>query len=167
MAFSNWVFTEPFFMEWEAAAKASSNTSKLVHNYRFRPAEELFDDDMDPYNLRNLANNPKYEKIKEGLRKQLYKWMEENGDKGVITELLTMQHMPSQRSEFPVAIDTTLHRSKIIKSAWHIKAPVDGYYTFYLSGEGNLEVDGKVVIPYNPKATLKTKRYLVNLCRKR
>ena len=159
VAFSNWVFTEPFFMEWEADAKVNSNTSKLVKKYRYRPAEELFDDDIDPYNQNNLADDPKYLKVKEELRKQLHDWMEGNGDKGIITELLASEHMPAKRSGFPIVIDTTKYQSKIMKSARHINVPVDGYYTFYLSGKGNLEVNGRVVIPLNPKATSNTERY--------
>ncbi|RAJ10241.1 sulfatase family protein [Arenibacter echinorum] len=157
--FKNWVFSQPFFTEWEEDAKSNPQTKKLVQKYRFRPAEELYDDDKDPYNQHNLASDPIYKKIKKELKGQLQKWMSQVGDEGIITELLAIEHMPAVKSGFPVAIDTSLHEPKIIKSARHIEVPVDGYYTFYISGEGKLEVDNQEVVPFNTRATKTSKRY--------
>lgn len=44
------------------------------------PFEELYDIEKDPYEMVNLAKNAEYQEIKNGLIKELYKWMEEQGD---------------------------------------------------------------------------------------
>ncbi len=51
-----------------------------------KPKEELFDTELDPYELKNLAYDPKYySKINE-LRNECKKWMNEINDKGYIEE---------------------------------------------------------------------------------
>jgi uncharacterized sulfatase len=44
------------------------------------PFEELYDLKKDPYEHRNLANNTKYNDIKQQLAKELLRWMTEQGD---------------------------------------------------------------------------------------
>lgn len=51
-----------------------------------RPVEELYDLDKDPYEINNLALNPKYKTELAGLRSILYKWMAETNDTGLIPE---------------------------------------------------------------------------------
>lgn len=51
-----------------------------------RPAEELYDLENDPYEINNLATNPKYKKELSVLRAQLYRWMAETNDPGLIPE---------------------------------------------------------------------------------
>lgn len=57
---------------------------KLIRFYKLacekRPAEELYDIRKDPYNLSNLANNPKYLQTLIELRQALDKWMSDTGD---------------------------------------------------------------------------------------
>ncbi len=47
-----------------------------------RPAEELYDVNADPYEINNLANDPKFADTLEDLRERLDSWMEETDDKG-------------------------------------------------------------------------------------
>jgi len=51
-----------------------------------RPVEELYDVVNDPFQINNLANNIKYKRQLEKLRVQLYKWMEDTNDPGLIPE---------------------------------------------------------------------------------
>ncbi len=51
-----------------------------------RPVEELYDLEKDPYETNNLAANPEYETELVGLRAQLYSWMAETNDPGLIPE---------------------------------------------------------------------------------
>ena len=51
-----------------------------------RPEEELYDLENDPYELNNLADDPKYQGVLKELRGKLEKWIEETGDQGEIPE---------------------------------------------------------------------------------
>lgn len=53
-----------------------------------RPAEELYDLQSDPYEFKNFADDPKLAEVKARLRAELDAWMEQQGDKGMATELL-------------------------------------------------------------------------------
>jgi len=47
-----------------------------------RPAEELYDLDNDPYEIKNLAKDPTYSATLERLRTVLADWIESSGDQG-------------------------------------------------------------------------------------
>lgn len=51
-----------------------------------RPEEELYDLENDPYELNNLADDPRYQDVLRELRGKLEKWIEETGDQGEIPE---------------------------------------------------------------------------------
>ena len=51
-----------------------------------KPKEELFDTYSDPYELRNLAGDPKYKDKLYELKNECSKWMEEVDDKGPMPE---------------------------------------------------------------------------------
>lgn len=48
--------------------------------FGYRPEEELYDVEKDPFQLNNLASDPSFASVKEGLRKELLAWMEKTGD---------------------------------------------------------------------------------------
>ena len=47
-----------------------------------RPAEELYDHHHDPYEIRNLADDPRYRIHLERLRTNLNDWMRQTNDPG-------------------------------------------------------------------------------------
>ena len=49
--------------------------------------EELYDLENDPFEMKNLSENPKYNIIKDDLSKQLDSWLENIDDLGRIPEL--------------------------------------------------------------------------------
>ena len=49
--------------------------------------EELYDLENDPFEMKNLSENPKYNIIKDDLSKQLDNWLENIDDLGRIPEL--------------------------------------------------------------------------------
>ena len=51
-----------------------------------RPVEELYDLQVDPHETINLAFRQEYQKTLKGLRTQLYTWMQDTGDVGLIPE---------------------------------------------------------------------------------
>ena len=47
-----------------------------------RPAEELYDLQADPHEIRNLADDPRHRKVLEDLRRRLDRWIVETSDHG-------------------------------------------------------------------------------------
>jgi len=48
--------------------------------FKEEPFEELYDLEKDPYEQNNLAKNPEYKAVKERLMKDMFVWMEGQGD---------------------------------------------------------------------------------------
>jgi arylsulfatase A-like enzyme len=75
--------------ELHAAKKLPELTEKLLFAEK-RPAEELYDLKADPFELNNLAADPKYAQTLATMRKQLTDWEQRTGDKGVKPEPMAM-----------------------------------------------------------------------------
>ncbi len=52
----------------------------------YRPAEELYDLNVDPHEMNNLAQSPNYQKQLLEMRKKLNKWIKDTDDKGQYPE---------------------------------------------------------------------------------
>ena len=76
---------------WKAmsdAAKAGDAAAKtLMDKFHHRPAEELYRVDKDPYELTNLAADPKFANAKKRLRVELQRWMAEQKDPGAAMDI--------------------------------------------------------------------------------
>jgi uncharacterized sulfatase len=77
-----------YWKSWVRDAATNPHAAKLVKRYRNRPAEELYDLIKDRWEMNNLAEDPKYAKIKATLKNKLQAWMKQQGDKGIETEKL-------------------------------------------------------------------------------
>ncbi|MBU6173171.1 MAG: sulfatase [Planctomycetes bacterium] len=73
---------------WQSDAPANPRLASRVEWLFRRPAEELYDLENDPYEMRNLATDSQFDDIKRDLQKQLTEWMQQQGDGGLQTELL-------------------------------------------------------------------------------
>jgi len=75
------------FPSWKLKSERGDQdaTSKILR-YEKRPAEEVYDRELDPLELNNLANHPEHTSKKEELSHQLDIWMKQQGDQGRITE---------------------------------------------------------------------------------
>jgi arylsulfatase A-like enzyme len=58
-----------------------------------RPPEELYDVKADPFQIKNLINDPKYRNILTDLRQRHEKWTLETGDMGHMNEPEMIEHM--------------------------------------------------------------------------
>lgn len=66
------------------AAEAGDAVAKTQYEkYHHRPAEELYLVDDDPWELHNLADDPKHRDAKNRLRAELDRWMQDQDDPGV------------------------------------------------------------------------------------
>lgn len=80
----------PYWNTWMWAAADNPKTERLVSRYLNRPAEELYDSEQDPYELNNLADNPRFADVKARLSKELDRWMTEQGDPGAALDTMEM-----------------------------------------------------------------------------
>jgi len=95
--FQNACTKSSIFKSWQEKAASDSDAAEKVRRYEHRPAEELYDVTEDQYELNNLADDPKYAKVKARLRMRLLEWMEAMGDKGQQTELEAFEHQGKSR----------------------------------------------------------------------
>jgi len=77
-----------YWMSWVEKAKTDKTAARFVNGYQQRPEFELYDVDSDPYELNNLADDPRQRELKATLLARLKQWMEQQGDEGIATELL-------------------------------------------------------------------------------
>ena len=82
---------------WKVKGEKDPAAAKLANNYIKRPAEELYDVIIDPFELNNLAADPKYATVKNELKTKLQTWMKQQGDKGQKTELQAYEHQVESR----------------------------------------------------------------------
>jgi N-sulfoglucosamine sulfohydrolase len=73
-------FYDPFWDSWVTKAKTDKHAAAIVHTYRHRPREELYDLIADPYEMHNVVNDPKLAGIRRELRQQLSDWCRQQGD---------------------------------------------------------------------------------------
>lgn len=81
-----------WWFSWVEAAKTDAFARDRVNAYRKRPAFELYDSTVDPYNMTNLAGRKAYGKIERKLKAELLAWMGYCGDEGKKTEMNAKLH---------------------------------------------------------------------------
>lgn len=72
---------------WVQKAEEDSQAQKLVNRIAHRPAYELYDIVQDPYELNNLAAQPKYQTLVKKYAQQLQNWMAQQGDQGAALDI--------------------------------------------------------------------------------
>jgi uncharacterized sulfatase len=86
--YTNALTRSPAFQSMvEKAKSGDSHAQEFVRRYQHRPELELFDCQMDPLEMNNLAENPEYRGTIRKLKGKLQQWMDSQGDKGIQTEL--------------------------------------------------------------------------------
>ncbi|MHC4088430.1 MAG: sulfatase family protein [Planctomycetota bacterium] len=96
--FQNACTKSSIFKSWRDKATSNSDAADKVRRYEHRPSEELYDITEDQYEWNNLANVPKYAKVKAELRRRLLKRMKAMGDKGQQTEMEAFEHQAKNRN---------------------------------------------------------------------
>jgi len=87
----SWVFNTTF----------DERTNRLVIRFLNRPAEELYDLRNDPFELNNLAGDPRYAEIKQRLSRELERWMHSQGDPGAVLDSVEQWEAARQGKHFP------------------------------------------------------------------
>jgi uncharacterized sulfatase len=74
------------WQSWIVSARTDPYAKWLVDRFVKRPAIEFYDHETDPWELNNLADDPAYSERIAMMQRELYRWMEEQGDKGVLMD---------------------------------------------------------------------------------
>ena len=69
-----------YWRTWLEEAKTNPAAAAVVKRFVERPAEELYDLQADPYEMHNLAGDPKQASRLASMRAELKAWMKEQGD---------------------------------------------------------------------------------------
>jgi N-sulfoglucosamine sulfohydrolase len=69
-----------YWQSWTQRAQADAGAAAVVRHYQQRPAEELFDVRADPYELRDLASEPRRAEVLKDLREKLKNWRLQQGE---------------------------------------------------------------------------------------
>ncbi|HPF50178.1 MAG TPA: sulfatase-like hydrolase/transferase [Draconibacterium sp.] len=81
------LFNEPSAQSWEAEFRAGRTNAVQSRAFLPKPVEELYDVENDPWEVNNLANDPKYADVLKRMRGALDQWRKKTKDVGVIPEL--------------------------------------------------------------------------------
>jgi arylsulfatase A-like enzyme len=100
--------------DWNEKGKLDKVQSLLFRDTR--PPEELYDVNADPYEINNLADDPKYADQLTELRGRLDTWMEETDDKG---------RTPESAEMFDSDMEVYLRTLRIRSTPEHVKVVED------------------------------------------
>ncbi|HVK14915.1 MAG TPA: sulfatase [Gemmataceae bacterium] len=88
-----------YWDSWVAKAKADPAAAAVVRRYHTHPAEELYDLAADPWELKNLADDPAHAATLRGLRADLDARMKDHGDEGLKTERALPDPKPKAKAK--------------------------------------------------------------------
>jgi len=78
---------DKLLFSWRRLGERDSAIAARVRLYQYRPAEEFYDIQQDPYELNNLADDATYNDEKRQLQVELDRWIRQQGDEGIDAEL--------------------------------------------------------------------------------
>ena len=85
--FEDFEFDAVVVQEWVRLARQGElDGPQETLAVRFKPFEELYDSEVDPHMVRNVASDPRYADILDRMRSQLCDWMLETRDLGLLDE---------------------------------------------------------------------------------
>jgi uncharacterized sulfatase len=86
----------PYWATWIAESWNNPATYRLVRRYMQREAEQLYHTAEDPYELANVAGDPKHAQRQSQLRAELDRWMKQQGDPGAAEDTHAAIHAARQ-----------------------------------------------------------------------
>ena len=95
----NGIHKKPVYKSWQEDSKKNPGLAQYVEFLSHRPAAELYDVENDPFEQNNLAGHSEYYEVESRLAKALNKWMQQQGDLGLETELKARSRQPSSHQK--------------------------------------------------------------------
>ena len=71
---NNYRYIQLAYQEWKMLYDDGQLNKQQSYFYEEKQPEALYDVEADPYEMKNLANDPKYSKVLQSMRKQLIDW---------------------------------------------------------------------------------------------
>ncbi len=84
--FIDYLWRAPSMRSWEAAFRAGECNDVQSIFWNSKPAEELYDTENDPWEVKNLATDPNYKEVLERMRKASRDWSLRIRDVGFLAE---------------------------------------------------------------------------------
>jgi uncharacterized sulfatase len=82
----NAVLNNPYWATWIRDSWAKPEIYQLVKRYQSRPEISFYNTLEDPYEMNDLAQNKHYDPKIQELKKELKRWMEAEGDPGILLD---------------------------------------------------------------------------------
>lgn len=110
-----YLWQAPSMRSWEAAFRDESCNEIQSRFWLPKPVEELYHTESDPWEVNNLAADPKYKEVLERMRAASVDWMKDIRDAGFIPEAQrvevskgssTYDYMRTDRVDLPKLIET-------------------------------------------------------------
>ena len=79
----NAVLNNPYWGTWVRDAWIKPTIYSLIKRYQSRPSLSFYETKKDPYEMNDLAGDPKYSDHISIMKKELLSWMKEEGDPGI------------------------------------------------------------------------------------
>lgn len=118
------------------AAAGQLNAAQLTYAAPTKPAELLYDTEQDPWQVKNLADDPHYRPVRDRLRQALRAWQAETRDVGLMHEWqATKLCAETGRSLFELAREPQrIALERVLDTAWRVGLPGEaGEFTRRLS----------------------------------
>ena len=149
---------------WKGHNEGSLSPQQEFYFTTPRPQEELYDTQSDPYEIKNLADDPEYSTRLERLRKQMDQWLARVGDLSAQPERQMIESMwpdgKQPTTEPPLAHIEHKNGSYRITLTSETKGASIGYRLLDEDGEGDWKLYvGPIQLPENGKLEAKAIRY--------
>ena len=112
--FLNYMFQTPTTVAWRQAFRNGLLPPHQAQFWQSKPVEELYDLQKDTYQVRNIAGDASFIRIKEELRDQLKQTMFETKDLGVIPEAIVKSDKVNAQWDWTEMIDAAFYEKHAI-----------------------------------------------------
>ena len=120
-------FEASVYERWgELARQGKLEGCQEEYALRFKPVEQLYDSENDPYLANNVADDPEYAEVLEQMRTRLHVWMVETRDLGILEE-----HETHSRAKG--------------RPLWEVGPELDNYERILRTA--NLQLQGQQAVP--------------------
>lgn len=111
--FLNYMFQTPTTVVWREAFRNGTLSPHQSQFWQPKPIEELYDLSSDPFQIRNMSDDPSLLPIKTELRDKLKQTMIETKDLGVIPESIVKSNRIDQKWKWSDMIEAAFYSTEI------------------------------------------------------
>ena len=113
----NYLWKAPSMRSWEEACLSGNCDSIQMRFWKTKPAEELYDTENDPWEIRNLAADPGYNDVLSRMRKAEDSWVRKIYDTGFMPEAMLLERAGNDISFYALMRSDSIPFNKIVDAA--------------------------------------------------